>query len=119
MKLKKIYKDGIMFDSSIFIMGDGELYKVEVPLGIMYTQEFLTVGNNEQEALDNVADFIESNKMTGIYETYDSLWDKAIEDGISFDEYEQRYICCGNHGIYLSCEVSVQKMKEGVILCDD
>lgn len=109
MKCIDIYKNGLSLNNVIFVVGAGKLYKIHIP----YSQSFAVFGDSEANAIDTLADFLEDNNFTGLYKTYDELWDEAEENGDKFEDYEQSFICCGNHGIYLSAELVVKEVEKG------
>ena len=78
------------------------LYQVTIGTGLAWTKEFKAYARNEQDAVDNVADYIEEKGMTGLYSDHYQLSD-CCEIGQTADEYAEAngLTCCGNHGIYL------------------
>ncbi len=109
----EIYSDGIMIEKTTIITSEGKWYEIGLPTGLYLKRIYWVVGKNEQEALDILADFLEKNNMSGLYKTFDELFDEAEEEGESFEEYEQNYICCGNHGIYLDAMVQIRQLEKG------
>lgn len=81
------------------------LYQVSIGMG----KGFKVYANYEQEAVDNVADFIEEKGMVGLYSDHYQLSD-CCDVGQTADEYAKAngLTCCGNHGIYLQV-VSIKK----------
>lgn len=85
---------------------DGErLYKVALNTGLAWVQQYEVYANNEQEAIDTLADYLEENELTGLYTTHYDIADEC-EIGQTVDEYAEAngLICCGNHGIYIRVE---------------
>ena len=87
------------------------MYKVTLGTGLAWTKEFKVYANNEQEAIDLVADYIEVKEFYGLYSSHYELAD-LCEANQTVDEYAEanNLICCGNHGIYLEV-LAVEKMK--------
>ena len=82
-------------------------YLYRITLGT--DKEFKVYANGKQEAVDNVADFIEEKGMVGLYSDHYQLSD-CCDVGQTADEYAtvNGLTCCGNHGIYLQV-TSVKK----------
>lgn len=110
MTLKK-YINGLEIEPSVFVVAaSGEKwFEMIIPFGI-HGYKFYVQGNFDADAIDAVADFLEENKMTGLYETYDDIWEKAESMGLPFDDYEEQYIIAGNHGIYITELISIKEM---------
>lgn len=78
------------------------LYRVKIGTELTRIQEFTVYANYEQDAVDNVADFIEEKGMSELYADHYQLSD-CCDVGQTADEYAKvnGLTCCGNHGIYL------------------
>lgn len=113
MVCTKIYENGIQIDNTTIVASQGKWYKITLPTGLYFSSVFWVAGINEQEALDTLADFLEDNHMSNSYRTYDELWDEAEKYEVSFKLHEQRFICCGNHGIYLDSMTRINLLEEG------
>ena len=85
---------------------DGErLYKVALNTGLAWVQEYNVYADNEQSAIDTLADYLEDNELCGLYTTHYDIADEC-DVGQTIDEYAEAngLICCGNHGIYIRVE---------------
>ena len=80
---------------------DENLYRVYLYTGTAWLKVFEVYANNENEAVDLVADYVEEQNFEGLYFDYYELYDLC--EGETVDEYAEAHnlICCGNHGIYL------------------
>ena len=79
-----------------------KLYKVSLGTGLAWAKTFKVYADNEAEAVDIVADYIEAHEYTGLYSNHYDLAD-LCDIGQTVDEYAEAHnlICAGNHGIYL------------------
>ena len=87
-------------------------YIVSIGTGTAETSEFAVAAYNETEAVDLVADYIESHGCTGLYCDHAML--KAIAGCTRYktaDDYAEAYnlTCCGNHGIYVEL-INIQEV---------
>ena len=80
-----------------------KLYTVSLNTGLAWLQEYSVYAYNAQDAVDLVADYLEANKLRGLYCDWYDLMD-LCENGETPDEYAEanNLICAGNHGIYIS-----------------
>lgn len=79
------------------------LWKVTIGTGLAWTQQFKVYAQNEQEAIDFVADYIEDHEdYEGLWFDHYTLYDEC-EVSQTVDEYAEanQLVCCGNHGIYI------------------
>ena len=85
------------------VNNNGEhLYKMLLGTGLAWLQPVRVYADNETEAVDFVADYIEEHEYRGLYSDHYALAD-LCEVGQTVDEYAEanNLICAGNHGIYL------------------
>ena len=99
------------------IRGNGSnLYEVAIGTGLAWTQNYVVYANNEQDAVDTVADYVEDSGFEGLYADHYELLD-CCEVGQTVDEYAEanNLTCCGSHGIYMQ----IQVVKGGVLNGND
>lgn len=78
------------------------LYSVLLNTGTWLLQELKVYAQNEQEAIDFVADYVESHESYLCADHY-ALMD-LCESNQTVDEYAEanNLTCAGNHGVYIS-----------------
>ena len=79
-----------------------KLYKITIGNGTAWNKEFKVYANDEQEAVDLLADYLEDEEMDGLYGDHYGLLEYC-DVGQTVDEYAEanNLTCCGNHGIYV------------------
>lgn len=77
------------------------MYKITIN-----AQEFVVDANTRNEALDAVADYVETMHMQNCFYTTSDIV-KKCDIGEAADEYakEKNLIKCGSNGIYLSAKI--------------
>lgn len=89
---------------------DEPRWKLVIGTGLAWPLVFTVYAANEQKAVDLVADYIEENKYTGIYDTVETLAEDCEADKCADDVAAERGLtCCGNHGIFIEL-LGVEKM---------
>lgn len=88
-----------------------KLYRITLGSGIAWIKEFKVYAYHEQEAVDLVADYIESKELEGLYDDWYGLFDLCDEDE-TVEAYAEAHglTCCGNHGIYMQI-VRLEELK--------
>ena len=89
------------------------IYRVSVGTGLAWTKQFKVCANNEQDAVDLVADYIEEQGFENLYFDHYELAD-LCELGETVDEYAEAngLVCVGNHGIYIQlCGIEKEEVQ--------
>ena len=85
--------------------GYGEkTYVISIGTGTTWVEKFQVAAHNETEAKNIVADYLESNKLEGLYCTRQLV--EAMASGHKFicaDDFAEcnNFTRCGNNGIYI------------------
>ena len=92
-------------------------YKIALGTGTAWAEEFIAYAYNEQEALDLVADHLETEELHGLYYEYGEL--NAIASCSEWKTAEafaeaHNLTCCGNHGIYVEL-VSIAEITNDLL----